>query len=444
MPAARAAGRGTSSGKRLRVAFVHPDLGLGGAERLIVQAAQELQHRGHSVVIYTAHHDPQRSFVSADGGEVEVRVRGGWLPTQLGQRLGAVCTIVRTGYAALALLLSRQRFDVVVVDLVAHVVPLLRLHRRTPCVFYCHYPDALLAREGGRGYRLYRRAIDALESLGMRSASRVAVNSRYTARSFAEVFGSAAGEPRVVHPGVNLAAERLPGELSPGPATVMSASQEEVHADRAECEVDADRHVGATSSVIDILSVARFERRKNVSLAIEAVARLRSHVSKALFARVHLHVAGGFDERLPDSQETLEYLRDLAAARGVSEQVSFFPSISDAELQSRLSSCTCLVHTSADEHLGIAPLEGMAAGKPVVAVNRAGPLETVVDGSTGYLRDPDPDEFAAAIASLLSDPGLAARMGRAARARVAEHFTLERFGDRFEALLLEATQGEGR
>ena len=46
----------------MKIAIVHPDLGIGGAERLIVDAAIELKNRGHEVTIYTSHHDPNHCF----------------------------------------------------------------------------------------------------------------------------------------------------------------------------------------------------------------------------------------------------------------------------------------------------------------------------------------------------------------------------------------------
>ena len=72
-----------SGSTKLRIAFVHPDLGIGaseqlltavelmavtyeilagGAERLVVDAALGLQKLGHEVVIYTSHHDPNHCF----------------------------------------------------------------------------------------------------------------------------------------------------------------------------------------------------------------------------------------------------------------------------------------------------------------------------------------------------------------------------------------------
>lgn len=53
------------------IVFFHPDLGIGGAERLIIDAAVGLQDvLGHKVVIYTSHRDPQHCFDEARDGEL--------------------------------------------------------------------------------------------------------------------------------------------------------------------------------------------------------------------------------------------------------------------------------------------------------------------------------------------------------------------------------------
>ena len=46
----------------MQVAFVHPDLGIGGAERLVVDAALALKSKGHSVSFITGHHDRKHCF----------------------------------------------------------------------------------------------------------------------------------------------------------------------------------------------------------------------------------------------------------------------------------------------------------------------------------------------------------------------------------------------
>lgn len=108
----------------LRIAFIHPDLGLGGAERLIVDAATELVkhgvtessdqtptyidlivttlHAGHTVHIYTAYYDPNRCFEETKGsGGFKVTVAGGWFPRHVFGRMVALCAYVRCILAAL-------------------------------------------------------------------------------------------------------------------------------------------------------------------------------------------------------------------------------------------------------------------------------------------------------------------------------------------------------
>lgn len=52
--------------------FIHLDLGIGGAENLVVNAARGLQQHGYKVRIFTAHHDPMRAFRETTDGSLEV------------------------------------------------------------------------------------------------------------------------------------------------------------------------------------------------------------------------------------------------------------------------------------------------------------------------------------------------------------------------------------
>ena len=56
--------------KKEHVVFFHPDLGIGGAERLVIDAAVGLQTRGHRVTIFTSHCDPRPCFDEARDGEL--------------------------------------------------------------------------------------------------------------------------------------------------------------------------------------------------------------------------------------------------------------------------------------------------------------------------------------------------------------------------------------
>jgi phosphatidylinositol alpha-1,6-mannosyltransferase len=76
------------------------------------------------------------------------------------------------------------------------------------------------------------------------------------------------------------------------------------------------------------------------------------------------------------------------------------------------------------EGFGIVFLEAAAAGVPQVAGHSGGSSEAVLDGVTGLVVDDpsDPGLVAEAIRTLLADPALRRRMGRAARTRVQESF----------------------
>ena len=62
-----------------KIVFLHPDLGIGGAERLVVDAALALKSRGHTVQFVTNHHDPNHCFEETIN-HLKVTVVGDWIP----------------------------------------------------------------------------------------------------------------------------------------------------------------------------------------------------------------------------------------------------------------------------------------------------------------------------------------------------------------------------
>ncbi|HEY2996391.1 MAG TPA: glycosyltransferase, partial [Methylomirabilota bacterium] len=121
---------------------------------------------------------------------------------------------------------------------------------------------------------------------------------------------------------------------------------------------------------------------------------------------------------------------------GLERQVTLARSPSDAERRGLLARAACVVYTPLAEHFGIVPLEAMAAARPVIAVNRGGPTETIVDGRTGWLAAPTPAAFAEALARVLGDASAARRMGEAGWAHVRANFSRTAFGERMERALL--------
>ena len=97
-----------------------------------------------------------------------------------------------------------------------------------------------------------------------------------------------------------------------------------------------------------------------------------------------------------------------------------------------------LLLPSWEEPFGRVVVEGMAAGRPVIATSVGGPAQTITDGLDGLLAPPkDPQAWAAAINRLLDDPQLARRIGENARA-AAERFSVARFYPAIRAAHLAA------
>lgn len=79
----------------VRVTFLHPDLGIGGAERLVVDAALALKNKGHEVNFVTSHHDPAHCFTETRDGTIPVTIVGDWLPRNIFGKFYALCAYIR-------------------------------------------------------------------------------------------------------------------------------------------------------------------------------------------------------------------------------------------------------------------------------------------------------------------------------------------------------------
>lgn len=178
-----------------------------------------------------------------------------------------------------------------------------------------------------------------------------------------------------------------------------------------------------------MLSVNRFERKKNVGLAVKAVAAL----SPGLRSRVTLVLAGGYDVREDENVQVAREMEQLGEEHGVSLQLR--KSISNDLKLRLLARASCLLYTPDKEHFGIVPVEAMYARCPVIAVSSGGPLESIEDGVTGFLREGQAEAFAEPLAKLLSDTALQKRVGDAGRERVLRRFTLEIFRRSLDAHL---------
>ncbi|XP_028837175.1 alpha-1,3/1,6-mannosyltransferase ALG2 isoform X1 [Denticeps clupeoides] len=404
------------AGRMVRVAFLHPDLGIGGAERLVVDAAVALRSSGCDVQIWTAHYDPGHCF--SETLELRVVSAGDWLPRSVCGYFHAVCAYLRMMYVAFYLVfLSGEEFDVVFCDQVSACIPVLRLGRRKKVLFYCHFPDQLLAARRSLLKRWYRAPLDFLEEVTTGQADRVLVNSHFTAGVFRQTFPRLARvHIDVLYPSLNPASFDEPVGGSP------------------------DDVVPEGRSVV-FLSINRFERKKDLPLALHALARLRERLgAAALWEGVHLVMAGGYDSRVPENVQHHGELRDLARSLRLKERVTFVRSFSDAQKARLLRRATCVLYTPANEHFGIVPVEAMYCRCPVIAADSGGPLESVAHGETGFLCPPTPDSFAEAMERLARQPRLGPEMGEAGRRRVLKLFSQKAFSEQLHGHISSLTR----
>jgi glycosyltransferase involved in cell wall biosynthesis len=107
--------------------------------------------------------------------------------------------------------------------------------------------------------------------------------------------------------------------------------------------------------------------------------------------------------------------------------IGFVPHDELERLFERAAVVACPSHR---EGFGVVCAEAMAFGRPVVAGDVGGLRDLVVHEETGLLVPPgDVEALRAALHRLLADPDLRRRFGEAGRARIAEHFTWQQFGD---------------
>lgn len=157
---------------------------------------------------------------------------------------------------------------------------------------------------------------------------------------------------------------------------------------------------------------------------------------------VHLVMAGGYDDRVTENKEHYLELRQLVLKLGLEDYVTFLQSFTDAEKRTLLNKSTCLLYTPDKEHFGIVPVEAMYMQCPVIAVKSGGPLETVVDGTTGFLCSPKPDSFTEAMHKFVIDTSLRSKMGKAGRKRVQEKFSFNTFTDELNSIIEKVHKGQ--
>lgn len=237
-------------------------------------------------------------------------------------------------------------------------------------------------------------------------------------RHFASTRGSSAWS-RIVAAGIRrivasqLAISEFVAENVEGSTTVVHTGVE-----------DVETQTGEREAVVLVLQ--RLEAEKHTEVALRAWARVADHSGWRML------VAGEGSE--------LDELRGLASALGITASVDFLGFQTDADALLRRASV--LLAPTPREGLGLAVIEAMAHGLPVVACGAGGHLETVGGVDDAALFDPgDSAEAAAQLTRLMRDQAGRERYGAALRARQRTQFSLR---EQTEATIRILTSAAGR
>jgi len=162
-------------------------------------------------------------------------------------------------------------------------------------------------------------------------------------------------------------------------------------------------------------------KRPDLALEIIALATLELSDLRLTLAGAPVAEAGG---------ELLAELKRRASQPDLAGRVDFIGQVED--IPAALATCTCLLHCADREPYGMALVEALACGRPIVAPAAAGPLE-IVDTSCGVLYPPG--DARAAVTALVDVVNRAFGLGRSARTRAETEFDRDQARGRFRSLI---------
>jgi glycosyltransferase involved in cell wall biosynthesis len=284
--------------------------------------------------------------------------------------------------------------------------PLVIRHLRTPVVYYLQEPPRQLYPEdwtekaqGWRAYfdkvdplrRLYRTSARKLDKSATRASKLVLVNSKFMRERVQRIYDLT---PEVCYLGVDV------GIFHP-----MEGLKKENY----------------------ILSVGAIHQSKGFDFIIRSLGLIRSA------CRPPLRLVGSVTDPLESDR-----LSRIAQECGVELMVEV--DLSNRELVERYNQARLFVYAPYEEPFGLAPLEAMACGTPVVGVAEGGVSETIVDGVTGRLVSRDPKQMAQVVEWLLDHVGECFADGERVVEHVAKNWSWEAAAARIETHLLSAVK----
>lgn len=178
-----------------------------------------------------------------------------------------------------------------------------------------------------------------------------------------------------------------------------------------------------------VLFLSRLNFKKGLDLLVPAFARIA-----ATREDVHLVIAGPDDGMAAPA-------RGWAAQHGVTARVSFVGQLDGEAKLAAFRDAACFALPSYSENFGIAVVEAMACGLPVLVSDKVNIWREIVADGAGLVATTTVDDVAAGLAALLDEPARAQAMGMAGRAAVAARWDWSKIAERLEAVYRALADG---
>ena len=177
-----------------------------------------------------------------------------------------------------------------------------------------------------------------------------------------------------------------------------------------------------------VLCVSRIDPRKGQEYLIKAMAEV---IKKHPCTTCIFIGNGSLTKKFIGRTNRLEELEAMVEEHGLKGRVKFLGKVSQEDLLKAYDACDMLVQPSIQEGFGLVISEAMCFAKPVIGSNVGGIPEQVADGTNGFLfKAGDHLELAEHICTLIEDPGLRKKMGRACKKIALTRFCVDRgFGE---------------
>lgn len=362
-----------------RLLFVDHAGVMGGAELSLIDAVDAFMPGSEVVLLADG---PFRSALEARGVPVHVEPLGALARVKTSGAfppIGALVDVARVGKRVAA---RARGFDAMYANSQKAFVVSAAAGWWSGCPVIWHLRDILAAPHFSDAN------VRVVVWLANKFAMRVIANSRATAAAFLAAGGNA-GRVRVVHNGID-------------PAPFDAVTDDAARACR--------RALAVPANVPLVLHVGRFHHWKGQQVLLRALA---------LEKRAHAWIVGA---PLFGEEEFAAGLRTQAAQLGLGSRVRFLGFRDDVTLL--MKAADMVVHSSVyPEPFGRVVVEGMLAGRPVIASDAGGVPEIVTEGETGWLVPPDdPGALAAAIGRVIDHPESAARTAARGAAHARQAF----------------------